>query len=80
MMGILSASNSIYDAVHGGYSRTVFIPEETEVSRLTKISVMYLKENPDKLSYNASILMHEAFQKAFPCSQNSRNFDPERRP
>jgi len=78
--GYISASNSLYKAVHEGYSRTVCIPEETEVSGLTKIFVWYLKENPEKLSYNASILLHEAFQKAFPCSQNSQNLDLERRP
>jgi hypothetical protein len=77
--GYISASDSLYETVHDGYSRTVCIPEEAEVSGLTKIFVRYLKENPEKLSYNASILLHEAFQKAFPCAQNFQNLDPERR-
>ena len=45
------------------------LPENPPVGQLVRITVKYLKSNPEFLHYGAAVSVHNAMIQAFPCSQ-----------
>ncbi len=51
--------------------KTVCKPEAVRTNQLIRVTVKYLENNPDRLHYFAASLVKEAFEEAFPCSEDN---------
>jgi hypothetical protein len=72
------AGRHVGDTVHAFHHRserleTVYgrlcIPAKIDKSNLIFLFVVYLEKNPDKMNWNAGVLLETALQEAFPCPE-----------
>ncbi|MGA2371665.1 MAG: Rap1a/Tai family immunity protein [Candidatus Korobacteraceae bacterium] len=52
---------------HTGQPEHPCIPDESSPEQIAKIVIKYLEDNPDKLHWQANVLIFASMRKAFPC-------------
>jgi len=61
------------DVVWGNREKSWCLPTKVLISQLKGAVLKYLKDNPNKLHFDASSRVAHAFIKAFPCEQPSQD-------
>ena len=67
--GYIRAANDMYEVMVNNSNRTICIPSGISGKQLIRIVDKYLKEHPEKLHNVATLLVYEAFQESFPCTE-----------
>jgi hypothetical protein len=52
---------------HAGQPEHPCIPDEASPDQIIKVVIKYLEDNPDKLHWQANVLIFASMRKAFPC-------------
>jgi hypothetical protein len=67
--GYIRAANDMYEIMVNNSARTICVPSGISGKQLIRIVDKFLKEHPEKLHNVASLLVYEAFQESFPCTE-----------
>jgi hypothetical protein len=68
--GYIRATNDMYEVMAQNAERKICVSPQIGRKQIIRVVVKYLKEHPERLLNVASLLIYEAFQKAFPCPEN----------